>query len=105
MADSVVTMFVFTEDDPVQAVARFADVIQWRNEHNGQWPALPEVPRSGTINGLVNMRSEPRAAPETLVAPLTPETAPMSFEIIGEQNGYYRVAVWMYIPRLTIPGD
>ena len=104
MADTIITMFVFSADNPVEVVSRFADVIQWRNEHDGQWPTLPTEsdPRSGTLNGLVNVRSEPRAAPETMVASLTPETAPMPFEIIGEQNGYYKVAVWMYVPRLTV---
>ena len=104
MADSIITMFVFGEDNPTQAVARYADVMQWRNEHDGAWPPLPPEPfppRLARINGLANARSEPRAAPDTLIAELNDTTPPLT--IIGlAQNGYYPVQMWVYVPRLTV---
>jgi len=97
MADSIITMFAFSADDPMQIIAKFADMIQWHNEHGGEWPTLPTptpAPRFGKINGLARARSEPHAAPETLITELN-DTAP-PLVIVGP------VQMWIYAPRLTV---
>ena len=108
MADSIITMFAFSAADPVGVVAKFADVIQWRNEHGGEWPPLPTEARimSGTLNGLANMRSEPLAVPETLITAIVPGNSTGSllppFEIVDERDGYYGVKVWLWKLRVDV---
>ena len=110
MADGdtrVVTMFIFGESGLKELPGLF-DIIEYHNR-TGKWIEItdhreqepPAPPRSGRINGLANARSEPRAAPETLIAELTDITPPLT--IIGPPvNGYYPVQVWVYVLRLTV---
>jgi hypothetical protein len=100
----VVTMFIFGESGLKELPGLF-DLIEYHNR-TGKWLEIvehkePAPPRSGRINGIARARSEPRAAPETLIAELTDIAPPLT--VIGPmQNGYVPVQVWIYAPRLTV---
>jgi len=104
MPDSIITMFAFSTSGELPTLKFFCDAIQWANQHDGEYPSLPTelfAPKSGRINGLANARSEPRAAPDTLIAELNDKMLPLT--VIGPpQNGYYPVQMWVYVPRLTV---
>lgn len=105
MADSgdtrIVTMFIFGESGLKELPGLF-DLIEHHNR-TGKWIEITEhiEPRSGTITGIVNMRSEPIANDKTLLAQLKPGNVP-PIQIIGKENGYYKCVVYLWEKQVTV---
>ncbi len=104
MADGdtrIVTMFIFGESGLTELPGLF-DLIEHHNR-TGKWIEVTKhiEPRSGTLNGQANLRSEPLAAPETFVAALAPGKLP-PLRIVGEENDYYRCELFLWKKRVDV---